>query len=75
MLFQARLSDFNFTRKTPAQQAAQIEQDMQLIGGGQGQAPSNPMAGGLPGTQAQTSAGKGTPMIFDTKTGQMIPYQ
>jgi hypothetical protein len=76
MLFQARLSDFNFTRKTPQQQAAQIEQDMQLIGGGsQGPAPSNPMASGLPGTQAQTSPGKGTPMIFDTKTGQMMPYQ
>lgn len=77
MLFQARLSDFNFTRKTPQQQAAQIEQDMQLIGGSpQGATPAaasgNPMASGLPGSQAPASK---TPMIFDTKTGQMIPYQ
>lgn len=73
MLFQARLSDFNFTRKTPQQQAAQIEQDMQLIGGGQGS--SNPMAGGMGGAQAKAAPAKGAPMIFDTKTGQMVPYQ
>jgi hypothetical protein len=77
MLFQARLSDFNFTRKTPQQQAAQIEQDMQLIGGGSGggSAPANPMSGGLPGGQASAAPASKTPMIFDTKTGQMIPYQ
>lgn len=75
MLHQARLSDFNYTRKTQQQQAEQIEQDMQLINGGQQapqQQPANPMAAGLPGGQA---GGGGTPMIYDTKTGQMLPYQ
>lgn len=72
MLFQARLSDFNFSRKSPKEQAAQIEQDLQLINGGQ--QPANPLSGGLPGTKASTSAPK-TPMIYDTKTGQMVPYQ
>lgn len=75
MLFQARLSDFNFTRKTPQQQAAQIEQDMQLIGGAPGAAPSNPMSGGMPGAQPSAAPASKTPMIFDTKTGQMVPYQ
>lgn len=76
MLFQARLSDFNFSRKKPAEQAAQIEQDLQLINGGQQSA--NPMATGLPGGQPQASAqpaANKTPMILDTKTGQMLPYQ
>jgi hypothetical protein len=78
MLFQARLSDFNFTRKTPQQQAAQIEQDMQLINGGPSAAPAapgNPMSGGLPGAQPSAAPASKTPMIFDTKTGQMVPYQ
>lgn len=72
MLFQARLSDFNFSRKSPQEQAKQIEQDLQLINGGSA-APANPMTAGLPGAQA--SAGQGKPMIYDTKTGQMLPYQ
>lgn len=75
MLFQARLSDFNFSRKKPDEQAKIIEQDLQLINGG---GPANPMAGGMPGSAPQASAkpvSSKAPMIYDTKTGQMTPYQ
>jgi hypothetical protein len=72
MLHQARLSDFNYTRKTPEEQAAIINQDLQLING----AGSNPMASGIPSQgQQKAPAGGGQPMIFDRKTGQMIPYK
>lgn len=74
MLHQARLNDFNYSRKSPQEQAKQIEQDLQLIsGGGGGQ--SNPLTAGLPGAQASATPAKGSPMIYDTKTGQMLPYQ
>jgi hypothetical protein len=78
MLHQARLADFNYTRKTPQQQSAQIDQDMQLINGGPSAAPAapgNPMSGGLPGAQPSAAPASKTPMIYDTKTGQMVPYQ
>lgn len=72
MLHQARLSDFNYTRKTPQEQEAIINQDIQLING----AGSNPMASGIPSQgQQKAPAGGGQPMIFDRKTGQMIPYK
>lgn len=75
MLFQARLNDFNFSRKSPQEQARQIEQDLQLINGGN-ETPSNPMSAGMPSAQSSAApAGKKTPMIFDTQTGQMLPYQ
>lgn len=69
MLHQARLSsDYNYARKSPQEQAAVIEQDMQLINGPQQR--RNPMAGGM---QSQAPAGRG-PMILDTQTGQLVPY-
>jgi hypothetical protein len=66
MLHQARLADFNYTRKTPQQQAAQIEQDMQLIGGGQ-----NPMAGGLPGAQGSPRPSSGA-VNYGAKSKGMV---
>lgn len=76
MLHQARLSDFNYTRKTPEEQAAIINQDLQLINGAGGSA-KNPMAGGLlPEAEgAPSGAGKGVPMVYDRKTGEMVPYK
>lgn len=74
MLHQARLSDFNYTRKTPEEQAAIINQDLQLINGAGG----NPMAGGLaaPGAKSQAApAARGAPMIYDNQTGEMVPYK
>ena len=72
MLHQARLqSDYNYSRKTPEEQAAIIQQDMQLITGGEKQ--RNPMSGGIQ-RQSAAPAGRG-PLILDTKTGQMVPYQ
>lgn len=72
MLHQARLSaDYNYSRKTPQEQASIIEQDMQLINGPAKQQ-RNPMSGGISG-QGPAPAGRG-PMILDTKTGQMVPY-
>lgn len=72
MLHQARLSDFNYTRKTPEEQAAIINQDLSLING----AGSNPMASGIPAQgQAKAPAAGGQPMIYDRKTGEMIPYK
>lgn len=69
MLHQARLSsDRSYARKSPQEQAAVIEQDMQLISGPQQR--RNPMAGGM---QSQAPAGRG-PMILDTQTGQLVPY-
>lgn len=76
MLHQARLSaDYNYSRKTPQEQAAIIEQDMQLING-PAQERRNPMSGGIPAQQggARPAPGRG-PMILDTQTGQMVPYQ
>lgn len=74
MLHQARLNDFNYTRKNPQQQAAQIEQDMQLIAGDEQAQPqqASPLSAGLPGGQAPS---KSVPMVFDTKTGKNVPYQ
>lgn len=84
MLHQARLSDFNYQRKSPAEQAAIIDQDLKLIGGGSSadgssarttQEPAspgkkNPLSGGLlPGAE-----GKKPVMIYDNKTQQMVPY-
>lgn len=84
MLHQARLSDFNYQRKSPTEQAAIIEQDLKLIGGGSSadgssakttQEPAspgsrNPLSGGLlPGAE-----GKKPVMIYDHKTEQMVPY-
>lgn len=69
MLHQARLADFSYQRKTPEEQAKIIEQDMTLIGGA-GAAP-NPMSRGM---QGQGAPATGVPMIYDTKTGQMVPY-
>lgn len=72
MLHQARLSDFNYTRKTPEEQAAIINQDLSLING----AGSNPMSSGIPSQgQQKAPAGGGAPMIYDRKTGEMIPYK
>lgn len=69
MLHQARLSsDYNYARKSPQEQAAVIEQDMQLINGQQQR--RNPMAVGM---QSHAPAGRG-PMILDTQTGQLVPY-
>lgn len=74
MLHQARLSDFNYSRKTPEEQAKVIDQDVQLING----AGANPLSGGLPtpGRKPQASpAPKGVPMIYDSVTGEMKPYK
>lgn len=76
MLHQARLSaDYNYSRKTPQEQAAIIEQDMQLISGPT-QERRNPMSGGIPAQQggARPAPGRG-PTILDTQTGQLVPYQ
>lgn len=76
MLHQARLSaDYNYSRKTPQEQAAIIEQDMQLING-PAQERRNPMSGGIPAQQggARPAPGRG-PTILDTRTGQLVPYQ
>jgi hypothetical protein len=75
MLFQSRLNDFKFARMKPAEQAALIEQDLQLINGGSS-APANPMSAGMPGGQAAAApaATKGV-VRLDTKTGQILPYQ
>lgn len=76
MLHQARLSDFNYQRKTPAEQSAIIAQDEKLIMGGS--APSaNPMARGisLPPQDGGAAPAQRPPMIYDSKTGQMVPYQ
>lgn len=71
MLHQARLqSDYNYSRKTPEEQAAIIQQDMQLITGGEKQ--RNPMSGGIQ-RQSAAPAGRG-PLILDTATGKMVPY-
>ena len=72
MLHQARLSDFSYQRKSPQEQAQIIQQDMQLIYGDQqpSQNMKHPMQGGI----APQSGGR-RPMILDTQTGQMIPYQ
>ena len=75
MLHQARLSaDYNYSRKTPQEQAAIIEQDMQLING-PAQERRNPMSGGIPAQQggARPAPGRG-PVILDTATGKMVPY-
>lgn len=72
MLHQARLSDFQYQRKSPAEQAAVIDQDMKLIQGG-AQQQRNPLSSGIT-PPAGRPAGN-APMILDTKTGQMVPYQ
>ena len=72
MLHQARLqADYNYSRRTPQEQAAIIEQDMKLIGGPE-QRQRNPMAGGMSG---QGSPAGRAPIIIDFKTGQMTPYE
>lgn len=74
MLHQARLADFSYQRKTPEEQAKIIEQDMTLIGGA-GATP-NPMSRGIQGQgQGQGAPASGVPMIYDTQTGKMVPYQ
>lgn len=76
MLHQARLSaDYNYSRKTPQEQAAIIEQDMQLINGPANDR-RNPMSGGISAQQgsARPAPGRG-PIILDTQTGQLVPYQ
>lgn len=70
MLHQARLGDFSYQRKSPEEQAKIIEQDMTLIGGAG--ATANPMSRGM---QGQGAPAAGAPMIYDTQTGQMVPYQ
>lgn len=73
MLHQARLSaDYNYSRKTPQEQAAIIEQDMQLINGSQPQQRSNPLSGGISGQGARPTGS--VPMIYDTTTGKTVPY-
>lgn len=73
MLHQARLSaDYNYSRKTPQEQAAIIEQDMQLIYGSQPQQRSNPLSGGISGQGARPTGR--VPMIYDTTTGKTVPY-
>lgn len=73
MLHQARLSaDYNYSRKTPQEQAAIIEQDMQMIYGSQPQQRSNPLSGGISGSRAAPASR--VPMIYDTTTGKMVPY-
>lgn len=76
MLHQEHLKDFTYQRKTPAEQAAVIDQDVQLINGG-GSRAANPLSGGLQqsGSPAAKPATGGTPMIYDTQTGQMVPYK
>lgn len=83
MLHQSRMSDYSYSKMSAADQAKIIEQDMQLIRGDddqQDQAPApqpvrqpgNGMGGGL--TQNAASQGR-VPMVYDTQTGQMVPYR
>ena len=72
MLHQEHLKDFTYQRKSPEEQAAIIEKDVQLINGTVG----NPMAKGIPAKGgAEKPAAGGAPMIYDTQTGQMVPYK
>lgn len=70
MLHQARLGDFQYQRKTPEEQAKIIDQDVALIN--EAGATPNPMSRGI---QGQGAPATGTPMIYDTQTGKMVPYQ
>lgn len=72
MLHQARLGDFQYQRKSPEEQAKIIDQDVALINGA-GATP-NPMSRGIQG-QGQGAPAAGVPMIYDTQTGKMVPYQ
>lgn len=72
MLHQARLSDFQYQRKSPSEQAAMIDADMKLIQGA-GAQKANPMSGGIAPPAARPSGN--VPMILDTQTGQMVPYR
>lgn len=64
-------SDPTFSRKTPAQQQAIIDQDMKLIYGGVSPTGGNaPSGAGLP-TQAAPSPKKGVP-VWDNKEKKMI---
>lgn len=76
MLHQEHLKDFNYTRKTPEEQAAIIDKDVQLING-TGASARNPMSKGLlPESEVAPKAGaSGAPMIYDRQTGKMVPYR
>ncbi len=74
LLHQEHLKDFTYQRKSPEEQAAIIAKDIELINGS---GTGNPMSKGIP-TQAggaQKPAASGAPLIYDTKTGQMVPYK
>lgn len=73
MLHQKRLGDFSYARMKPEEQAAIIDQDVQTISGGKSQ--GNPMSGGIGLPAAEGAPAKGTPMVYDSKTGQMVPYK
>ncbi len=74
MIHMERMKDFTYSRKPKEEQAAILERDMDIINGGAPQA--NPMSGGMsPQPQQQRPATGGAPMIYDSKTGQMVPYQ
>lgn len=64
MLHQARLGDYTYARKPPAEQQKILDADMQLIGVGQRQQ-QNPMAGGIAPTGGAT--------VIDTTTGRIVP--
>jgi hypothetical protein len=84
-------SDFSFKGMSPQKQAALIDQDVNTInagtnpmsgglpGGQTAGAPQQwpPAQGWSPQGQPQASAVpvSNVPMIYDTKTGQMVPYQ
>jgi hypothetical protein len=70
MLHQKRLGDFSYSRLKPEEQAKIIDQDVQTIVGG-----GNALATGIPAQAQQPAAATGVPMIFDRKTGEMIPYK
>lgn len=72
MLHQKRLSGLSYARMKPEEQAKIIDQDVQTISGGKG---GNPMSGGIALPTAEGAPAKGAPMIYDSQTGQMVPYK
>lgn len=78
MLHQEHLKDFTYQRKSPEEQSKILDKDISIIGSA-----GNPMSSGIPAqggaakpaTGAAKPAAGGAPMIYDTQTGQMVPYK